>query len=389
MFNQNNRTDKLKVISQIVIAISFVVGICVFIGIKSVQKSRINTSVTTETTAESVAENTEVTLAKTDLISRKDSLNLWSDDAKAKNMLVEYVETVTRPGSPDFIPAQDRIAVFDMDGTILCETDPYYFDFCILKYRVLDDVSYKDKASAFEKDVATRIKKMFDGEKAEVSMEEHGKAVASAFSGMTIDELENYIAEFKKQPCPGYNGMKRGEAFYKPMVQVIDYLQLNDFKVYIVSGTDRFLVRGIVKDSLDIPRNQIIGSDETLVASNQGKVNGLDYTFTDKDKLVLGGDFIIKNLKMNKVTVIMQEIGSQPVLSFGNSTGDSAMAEYTTTNNKYKSLAFMLCCDDTVRENGNAEKAKKMKDLCEEHGWVAISMKDDWSTIYGDGVTRK
>jgi hypothetical protein len=49
----------------------------------------------------------------------------------------------------------------------------------------------------------------------------------------------------------------------------------------------------------------------------------------------------------------------------------------------------MLCCDDTVRENGNAEKAKKMKDLCEEHGWVAISMKDDWSTIYGDGVTRK
>ena len=86
MFNQNNRTDKLKVITQIVIAISFVVGICVFIGIKSVQKSRINTSVTTETTAESVAENTEVTLAKTDLISRKDSLNLWSDDAKAKKM---------------------------------------------------------------------------------------------------------------------------------------------------------------------------------------------------------------------------------------------------------------------------------------------------------------
>ncbi|MBQ4335370.1 MAG: hypothetical protein IJC63_08370, partial [Myxococcaceae bacterium] len=47
---------------------------------------------------------------------------------------------------------------------------------------------------------------------------------------------------------------------------------------------------------------------------------------------ILGGDFLIKNLKMNKVTVIMQEIGKQPVLSFGNSTGDASMAEYVTTN---------------------------------------------------------
>jgi hypothetical protein len=101
----------------------------------------------------------------------------------------------------------------------------------------------------------------------------------------------------------------------------------------------------------------------------------------------LGGDFIIKNLKMNKVSVIMQEIGQQPVLSFGNSTGDSSMAEYVTSNNKYKSLAFMLCCDDTERENGSVSKADKMYALCEEFDWVPISMKNDWKTIYGEGVT--
>ena len=105
------------------------------------------------------------------------------------------------------------------------------------------------------------------------------------------------------------------------------------------------------------------------------------------NKLVLGGDFLIKNLKMNKVTVINQEIGQQPVLSFGNSSGDSSMNEYVTLNNKYKSLAFMLCCDDLERENGNEEKAQKMYDICEENDWVAISMKNDWTTIYGDGVT--
>lgn len=351
---------------------------------------------TSEQTAETEPvlspEATELTEAAetTAPVEEVDALSLWTSDAEAKKALVSYVENVTDENSPDYIPVEDRIAVFDMDGTILCETDPYYFDHCLLVYRVLEDPNYKDKASTFEKDVATRLQAKFDGDSSiEVSMIEHGQAVAMAFAGMTIDEFEAYVEDFKNQPAPGYNNMTRGEAFYKPMIQVIDYLQANDFTVYIVSGTDRLIVRGLIKGSVDIPRNQLIGSDELLVATGQGDVDGMEYTFTDQDKLVTGGQFIIKTLDMNKVTAIMTEIGIQPVLSFGNSTGDSAMAEFTTTNNKYKSLAFMLCCDDLVRENGNTAKADKMRDLCKAFGWIPISMRDDWTTIYGDDVTRK
>lgn len=350
------------------------------------------TVVQTDASIESVtSESTEISEEAIETSAVKaDALSLWTADAEAKKALVSYVESVTDENSPDFIPVEDRIAVFDMDGTILCETDPYYFDHCLLVYRVLEDPEYKNKASAFEKDVATRLQAKFDGDKnVEVSMIEHGQAVAMAFAGMTIDEFEDYVEAFKNQPAPGYNGMTRGEAFYKPMIQVIDYLQANDFKVYIVSGTDRLIVRGLIKDSVDIPRNQIIGSDELLVASNQGDVDGMDYTFTSQDKLVTGGEFIIKTLDMNKVTAIMTEIGIQPVLSFGNSTGDSAMANFTIMNNKYKSLAFMLCCDDLERENGNISKADKMRTLCTENNWIPVSMKNDWTTIYGDEVTRK
>ena len=60
-----------------------------------------------------------------------------------------------------------------------------------------------------------------------------------------------------------------------------------------------------------------------------------------------------------------------------------------TSNNPYESLAFMLCCDDTERENGNIAKAEKMVLLCDEFGWIPVSMANDWSTIYGEGVTRK
>ena len=65
------------------------------------------------------------------------------------------------------------------------------------------------------------------------------------------------------------------------------------------------------------------------------------------------------------------------------------MATYTITNNQYKSLAFMLCCDDTERENGNIEKAEKMYQTCKENNYIPISMKNNWKTIYGDGVTYK
>ena len=319
------------------------------------------------------------------------TLSLWAKDASARKALVDYVEAVTDDTSRDFIPVENRIAVFDLDGTLFCETDPNYFDYCLLKYRVLDDPDYKDKASDFEKEVANKIKEQnetgasFDGLEVD-----HGKAVASAFAGMTLEEFNDYIQNFKQQPMPSFDGMKRGEGFYKPMLQVIDYLEANDFTVYVVSGTDRFIVRGIVDNSaLQLPAGQIIGSDETLVAPDQGDTDGLKYVYDDNDKLVLGGEFIVKNLKMNKVTVIMQEIGVQPVLSFGNSTGDASMAEYVTSSNPYKSLAFMLCCDDTERENGNTEKADKMYGLCDEFDWVPISMKNDWTTIYGDGVTKK
>ena len=316
-------------------------------------------------------------------------LSLWTNSALAKEALVSYVKAVTDPDSQDYIPVEDRIAVFDFDGTLFCETDPNYFDYTLLKYRVLEDPEYKDIASDFEKEVANKIKEQNETGKSFTGLEvDHGRAVASAFRGMTLDEFSDYIQEFKKQPMPSYEGMLRGDGWYLPMLQIVDYLKKNDFTVYIISGTDRLIVRGIALDSpIDLKNRYIIGSDETIVSSNQGDKAGLDYQFDKGDELILGGDFIIKNLKMNKVSVIMQEIGQQPVLSFGNSTGDSSMAEFVISGNPYRSLAFMLCCDDTERENGNLTKAQKMYDLCDENGWIPISMKNDWTTIYGDGVT--
>ena len=313
----------------------------------------------------------------------------WYEDSYAKNQLVSFMQAITDVNSPDYIPVENRIAVFDFDGTLFCETDPDYFDHMLLAYRVLEDAEYRDQASDFEKEVANKIVELSKTSSPVGGLDvDHGVAVSTAFKGMTPEEFSDYIQGFKKTSMPHYTGMNRGDGFYLPMLEVVEYLKANDFLVYVVSGTDRFIMRGLINNSpLELPPRQIIGSDERTMATNQGEEDGLKYTFTSEDEVVLAGEFIIKNLKMNKVSVIVQEIGQQPVLSFGNSTGDAAMANYVITNNPYRSLAFMLCCDDTERENGNIKKANDMYGLCTENNWVPVSMKNDWNTIYGAGVT--
>ena len=337
-------------------------------------------AVTEEADETETAEATEAT---------EDPLSLWADDAPLKKELVAYVEAVTDESSEDFIPVEDRVATFDFDGTLFCETDPNYFDYTLLVHRVLEDPDYK--ASKFERRVAKKIVDQNEnGTKYEELPVEHGQAVASAFEGMTVDEFYDYVHEFMKLDMPSYEGMTRGGGFYLPMVQVVQYLQANDFDVYIMSGTDRLITRGIFSSDtcpIDLPLSHILGSNESLVGSNQGEEDGLDYTFTQDEELVTGGEFIMKTLKENKCYIIQSEIAKQPVLSFGNSSGDFAMDNYALTNPTYKSKAFQLCCDDIERENGNLDKAAEMLAQCEEFGYVPVSMANDWTTIYGDGVT--
>ena len=172
------------------------------------------------------------------------------------------------------------------------------------------------------------------------------------------------------------------------MVEVVKFLTANGFTVYVSSGTERYTMRPVVVDGLGLPPKQIIGSDVVVVTSNQKGADGLAYTFQNGDNLVLAGQSIIKNLQTNKVTTLASEIGYQPVLAFGNSGTDASLLNYAISNNKYRSMGFMLLCVDVEREFGNAAKAEKMRTASEKNGWIPVSMKNDWKTIYGDGVQK-
>ena len=316
----------------------------------------------------------------------KEYFTLWNQ-CEALAALQDYVKDVTDPASKNFIPAEDRIATFDMDGTFVGELYPSYFEYNLLEYRALDDATYQAPKDVMEtaqeiRDFVRNGKKLPD----HFDMK-HAYAAAKAYASMTLAEFDAYVKAYAALPANGFSGMTYGESFYKPMLEVFDYLRDNGFTYYVVSGSDRFICRALV-ESIGIPSNRVIGMDVKLHSTSQGTEEGVNYTMGREEDLVRTDELIIKSLKTNKVLQISQEIGKVPVLSFGNSGGDAAMHNYALGNQKYKSAAFMLIADDDQRDHANREKALTLGEQWRQAGYHVISMRDDFKTIYGEGVVK-
>jgi len=359
---------KVRIIIQyiIIIILLFILYLIILLYIKEKNKERTNIKLNNFPALE--IKNTYIPLKS------------WNN-CVAKNKLIEFINNISN------VPKGARIAVFDLDGTLFQETDPVYNDWRIYQYRVLNDTNYNPTEE--QKKLSNKITKAIEEHVMPDDLEiEIYYSTAEIFKGMTLDEYDKYIKDYLKQPADGYNNLLRKNAFFLPMLEIIDYLQKNEFNIYIVSATDSYQVRSIIDGHINIPKSNIIGTDYELATINQGKEKGYNYKYNQNEKLILKGELISLNSKLNKINGIIRNIGRKPILVFGNSEGDSSMANYAISNNEYNSLAFMVLNDDLIRERGNQVSANKMKELCDKNNWIPISMKNDWKTIYGLNVTR-
>ena len=314
----------------------------------------------------------------------------WNADSPTLQKIVEFVEDVTNPRSKNFIPPEDRIATFDMDGTFYCETAPIYFQEAMFLYRVLEDDSYQ--APKKYVNLAKKIQpKVYAKEK--LTPEENKayfEGLTAIYAGMTPEEYRAYVRKFMETNETGLTNLKRGEAFYLPMVEIISYLTNNGFAVYIDSACGVSTTRELVNGVIPIQYDRIIASDFNFTTTGMGKETPHDHFYDrHKEKIVISGKPLMDNAKTIKIFSIMNQIGKKPVLAFGNSTGDSGMLEYTLQDNKYRSMSFFVICDDTERELGNPKRAASDTALALKRGWNPISMRDEFKTIYGDNVRRE
>lgn len=310
----------------------------------------------------------------------------WTKGSAAAKSINDYILAVTDKSSPDFIPVEDRIAVFDLDGTLMSETYPFCFE-----YMVFADYALNSGSETITDEIRSVAQEIMDAagkEKPNGMSTRQAAAAAIAYQGMTMSEIAEMTGNFKSSEAWGFSGLPRGDAFYKPMLELFEKLLKNDFTLYIVTATERNIVREVIKGKLDIPPANVIGTEYGYTATGQGEMSDADYTFQSSDQIVFDGNYYGENAKTSKVDAIVREIGQQPVLAFGNSSGDIAMEIYTISNNPYRSAAFMVLADDEAREYGNAESAAQNREKYENMGISIISMRDDFETIYGDGVQK-
>jgi phosphoglycolate phosphatase-like HAD superfamily hydrolase len=306
-----------------------------------------------------------------------ETLPTWHDGA-TKNAIVDFVQRVTTEGSDDFVAPIERIAVFDNDGTLWCEKPmPIEVGFILMRLAAMAEKnaslrSQQPWKAAYEKDYAwlgATITKHYQGDDTDVKVLMSG--ILKAFEGMAIDRYCSDAKEFltgEQHPT-----LKRAlrDCGYKPMVDLLRYLESNGFANFIASGGDRDFMRTVTGEIYGIPPERVIGSSNALRYVDGP--NGGSIAYLAKPDVFDDGPV--------KPVRIWSRIGRRPILAVGNSNGDIEMLQFTGVKNR-PALRLLLLHDDAQREFEYVAGAEKSLDLAKDYGWTVVSMKRDWKTVF-------
>jgi phosphoglycolate phosphatase-like HAD superfamily hydrolase len=303
-----------------------------------------------------------------------DVLNSWADGA-AKQAIIDFVERVCADGG---VPIEDRVAVFDNDGTLWCEKPmPIQLDFILRRFGAMAvaDPSLIERQpwkAVAEHDVGWFGKLMDDhyaGDDTDVRTLVGG--ILAAYAGISIEDFEEQADAFIRSAQ--HPTLSRGyfECTYAPMVELLAYLAAHGFTNYIASGGGRDFMRPISRDMYGIDRAQVIGSSTTFLYSSDGSRG----TITHQP----AADYL--NDGPEKPVRIWSRIGRRPILAAGNSNGDIEMLEFTDHPDK-PTLRLLVLHDDAEREFAYVKGAERALDRAQSDGWNIVSMKRDWTTVF-------
>ena len=308
-----------------------------------------------------------------------DPLPSWNDGA-AKKAVVEFVQATTTQGNSQYVPASERIATFDQDGTLWVE-HPVYSQVVYCLDRVPALVKAKPELAKVEP-----FKTVMSGNReavAKLPESELLKIVAATLTGMSVDEFQAEVKKWLAEAKDPRWKRPYTELTYLPMQELLKYLRANGYKTYIVTGGGQDFVRVYSEVVYGIPPEQVVGTAGGA-KYGYGK-DGMPF-LTKEPKLLLNDD------KAGKPEGIHLMIGRRPVIAFGNSVGDAQMLEYTKAGNGAR-LALIVMHDDAKREYayGPARGLPDSKvgtftqalyDEAGKKGWIVVSMKDDWKRIF-------
>lgn len=302
-----------------------------------------------------------------------DPLPSWNS-GKSKSAILDFVKTVTDEKSPDFVNPGDRIAVFDNDGTLLCEKPIYSqltFALDRAKALVKDHPELADQEPY--KAALTHDIDYLAGAGANGTMQ----LMFAAHGGMTVEQFRSTVSNWlETEKHPRFHH-KYDELIYQPMLEVLAYLRANQFKTYIVSGGGVDFMRPYTEKVYGIPPEQVIGTTAKLAFSLED----------GKPVLKKVPEIQFNDDKDGKPVSIHNIIGKRPIAAFGNSDGDLAMLQYTGLGDSGKRLCLFVHHTDDAREYAYDRESKvghldKGLDAAAQNNWVVVDMKNEWNKIF-------
>jgi phosphoglycolate phosphatase-like HAD superfamily hydrolase len=294
----------------------------------------------------------------------------WTD-GPTKLAIVDFVGRVTAEGGPDYVEPQARVAVFDNDGTLWCEKPMYIqLDFLVRRFaeQAQADPSLAEKQpykAAVEGDlrwIGDAVTKHYQGDDTDVKT--LVAAVLTAHHEITVEEHRSRIEAFFAEAEHPTLGRPYTSCGYRPMIELLRYLEANGFTCYIVSGGGRDFMRPVTGLLYGIPPERVVGSSVGLI-------------YRDTDVFTTAQPEFLDDGPMKPVR-LWSRIGRRPILAAGNSNGDIEMLEFT------RGMRLLVLHDDADREFDYTAGAEKALEQAAKDDWTVVSVRNDWTTVFGD-----
>ncbi len=302
------------------------------------------------------------------------TLASWNDTA-TRQAIAEFVETAARE-----LPPEERVAVFDNDGTLWCEKPmPVELAFILqrLAEMATEDATLAETQpwkAAHEQDyawLAGVIDKHYAGDDADVKVLLGG--ILQAFAGKTVDEYASAAASFLGDAPHPTLGRRLRDCAYVPMIELLRYLEEHGFTCFIASGGSRDFMRAITGEIYGIPPERVVGSSNGLQYEDDEHGGSLAY-LAQPDVFDDGP---------TKPVRIWSRIGRRPIVSAGNSNGDVPMLRFTGGKGR-PALRLLVRHDDAEREFDYTAGAEQALEAARAQDWTVVSIENDWATVFAD-----
>jgi len=305
--------------------------------------------------------------------SPRDPLPSWND-SPSKHAIIDFVMRVTTDGGPDFVPAAERIATFDNDGTLWTE-QPFYFQLAFAFDRVKtlarQHPEWKKK-QPFKALLARDMEGLAaSGEKGVLDI------VAATHAGITTDDFRKAVLDWTSNARHPRFNRPYTELVFQPMLELLDHLRANGFKTFVVSGGGVEFMRPWMEKVYGIPPEQVVGSSGVVKFQTDGD---------DKGELMKLAKVEFIDDGPGKPVGINRFIGRRPIFAFGNSDGDLQMLQWTMAGPGAR-FAGLVHHTDAEREyaydrNSKVGKLDKALDEATAKRWTVVDMKHDWKVIF-------